>query len=157
VSSSPPSTFFHLRHSTKCTTDMAPVKNVGRPRGTIIGSLQSGLLTFVIRAIPLPESITSFLLANTTTIKRLHRLGASASSSSTIEDDQDDSNTNSSTSSGTGINKSLVAKPEEFWIKLEEICKTEGKEWKNVAEEVWAFGPKKIGANLLIDRTMNRS
>lgn len=136
---------------------MAPVKNVGRLRGTIIGSLQAGLLSFVVRAVPLPESITTFLLANSSTLKKLHRLGA-AKSTAEGEDELDDVTASIENGSGSRIEiEKAMVKPEEFWNRLGEICAKEGKEWKSVADEVWAFGPKRIGANLLIDKTGSRS
>lgn len=126
---------------------MAPVKTAGKARGTIIGSVQAGLVTFTVRATPLPETITAFLLANASTLKKLQRdrrLGKQY-----LEDDEEIRT--------EGIDTSLEVSVEEFWTKLEEICKAAGKEWMNVADQVWAFGPKRVGANLLIDRTEKSS
>lgn len=126
---------------------MAPIKNAGRQRGTIIGSLQNDLLQFTIRAIPLPAPITAFLLANASIIKRLHRAGSGIKAGEDEDESADRDN------NGVGVGGEEAVKPEGFWAKLDELCKAQGKEWKNVAEEVWAFGPRRIGANMLIDKT----
>lgn len=124
---------------------MAPTKTPGRSRGTILGSVQAGLVTFTIRAVPLPESITNFLIANLTTLKKLQRdrrLGSKAVENDSVDDIR-----------AEGVDASLEVGVEEFWGTLEELCLASGKEWVGVAEQVWAFGPRRIGPNLLIDRT----
>lgn len=125
---------------------MAPNKTPGRPRGTILGSVQTGLVTFTIRAVPLPESITNFLIANLPTLKKLQRDRRLGAKQVLDTDSVDDIRPE-------GVDASLEVSVEEFWGKLEELCTVAGKEWIGVAEQVWAFGPRRIGPNLLIDRT----
>lgn len=126
---------------------MAPVKTPGRPRGTILGSVQAGLVTFTIRAAPLPESITNFLIANLPTLKKLQRDRRLGNAKSIPENDSVDD------IRPEGVDASLEVTVEEFWGRLEGLCTEAGKEWVGVAEQVWAFGPRRIGPNLLIDRT----
>lgn len=138
----------HLTQDSTLIIDMAPVKNSGKPRGTVVGSLQAGLLTFVIRAVPLPSALTTFLLANSLTIKRLHRVGSGVRGE-LIDDDLEDH----SGGDGVGVGSEAAVKVEDFWATLDGICREEGKEWKDAAQEVWAFGPRRVGANMLIDKT----
>ena len=111
---------------------MAPVKTVGRPRGTILGSVQAGLVTFAVRAVPLPEDITAFLVTNGTTLKRLQRDRRAGKE----EDDED--------VRSEGAEGVEPVKVEEFWPKLEELCKAAGKDWVGVADQIWTFRWKSV-------------
>ncbi|GAA5871086.1 hypothetical protein JCM16303_001684 [Sporobolomyces ruberrimus] len=122
--------------------DMAPTKTQGAQRGTILGSVQSGLVDFAIRAVPLPVDVTNFLAVNMRTLKRLHRDRRSG----TAEDDSDEV-------TGDAVQGVEVVKPEDFWPKLEELLKAAGREWAGLADQIWAFGPRRVGPNMLIDRT----
>ena len=42
-------------------------------------------------------------------------------------------------------------KMEEFWTSLAEKCKAAGGEWADIVENIWAFGPQRMGTCLLID------
>ncbi|KAI5478508.1 ribosome assembly protein 1 [Pseudohyphozyma bogoriensis] len=120
--------------------DMASPKTADQPRGTILGSVQSGLVTFTIRAAPLPDKITSFLLANTETTKQLLRDRRVAK----VDDDVVQVDV---------VGKEEVVKPEAFWPSLEAVCKSAGRDWAGIADQIWAFGPRRVGANVLVDRT----
>ncbi|GAA5930708.1 hypothetical protein JCM1841_004742 [Sporobolomyces salmonicolor] len=122
--------------------DMAPPKTQGQPRGTVRGSVQSGLVTFTIRAVPLPADITNFLSVNMPTIKRLQRDRRSGKADEEADDVASDA-----------VEGVELVKPEEFWPKLEALLKAAGRDWAGLADQIWAFGPRKIGANMLIDRT----
>ncbi|GAA5948993.1 hypothetical protein JCM21900_003165 [Sporobolomyces salmonicolor] len=122
--------------------DMAPPKTQGQPRGTIRGSVQSGLVTFTVRAVPLPADITNFLSVNMPIIKRLQRDRRSGKADEEADDVASDA-----------VEGVELVKPEEFWPKLEALLKAAGRDWAGLADQIWAFGPRKIGANMLIDRT----
>lgn len=40
---------------------------------------------------------------------------------------------------------------EEFWSKLDSLCKKAGPEWQDISERVWAFGPQSAGGCVLVD------
>lgn len=42
---------------------------------------------------------------------------------------------------------------EQFWIELEALFAKAGLDWAEAADRIWTFGPKRIGANLLLDPT----
>ncbi|GAA6053675.1 hypothetical protein JCM3770_001691 [Rhodotorula araucariae] len=123
--------------------DMVPPKTPGQPRGTVLGAVQSGLVTFTLRAAPLPSEITAFLAANMATLKRLQRDRRSGKA-------DDDGQV---ASSGEAPDGTAAVSVDEFWPKLEELFKGAGREWMGLADQVWAFGPRRVGPNLLIDRT----
>lgn len=121
---------------------MAPVKTADRPRGTILGSVQAGLVTFAVRAVPLPDSVTAFLIANASTLKRLQRDRRLTKGDEEVDEIRLES-----------VEGEKPVEVEEFWEALEALFKAAGKSWVGMAEQVWAFGPKKVGPNILVDRT----
>lgn len=123
--------------------DMAPPKIKDAPRGTIHGSLFDGLVSFTVRAVPLPPAITDFLLTHPATISSL------LSQRTDAQDDSDEAREERQTAEGAAETRVLSAT--EFWKELEGICKKVGGEWVGAADRVWCFGPKRMGANLLLD------
>jgi len=121
---------------------MASPKTADRLRGTILGSVQAGLITFALRAVPLPEEVTTFLIANLSTLKRLQRDRRGGKT------DQESDEARGDVAEGV---KPVEA--EEFWPELEKLLQGAGKEWVGVADQIWAFGPGRVGPNLLVDRT----
>ncbi|GAA5973293.1 hypothetical protein JCM11641_003056 [Rhodosporidiobolus odoratus] len=124
--------------------DMALTKTANQPRGTILGSVQSGLVTFAVRAQPMPPIITSFLLANMSTIRRLQRDRRSGKQEEDVDEIANET---------TGEEGSEVVNPEQFWEKLTEVLEKAGRDWAGLTDLIWAFGPRRVGPNLLVDRT----
>jgi len=122
---------------------MAPPKTAGAPRGTIHGSVLNGLVNYTIRAIPLPPKIVQFLLSNTTTMSKML---SQRSETSDEADDQDGLEAGEGVQSGQRV---LTA--EQFWEELEALFKKAGPDWAGAVDQIWAFGPKRLGANLLLD------
>lgn len=139
ITVSPPIVPF--RETAISVPEMAPPKTPNQPRGTVLGSVQSGLVTFTIRAAPMPSSITSFLKANANTIKRIQRDRRSGKA-------DDESEAVTEVPEGAE-----VVTPEEFWPKFEQVLREAGRDWAGLADQVWAFGPRRVGPNLLVDRT----
>lgn len=132
---------------------MAPTKTKDAPRGTIHGSTTNSMVSFTLRAVPLPLRITSFLQANTSTMRRIQP------DNRRREDDGSEDAVASkqlTTAGGGDDDGAKEVKPEEFWEEFGKVCDKEGREWKGLAERVWAFGPKRVGANLLVDRPEGR-
>lgn len=130
---------------------MVAQKHPDRARGTILGSVASGLVKFAIRAVPMPAIVTAFLTANIGTLKRLQRDRRGSPLSAQQQDESDEVRGDVTTEEMKPV------KPEEFWTEFEAVLKEAGREWTGLAEQVWAFGPRRIGPNLLVDRTGARS
>ncbi|GAA6012669.1 hypothetical protein JCM10207_009077 [Rhodosporidiobolus poonsookiae] len=130
--------------------DMAPPKTPNQPRGTVLGSIQSGLATFTLRAVPLPHNITAFLTANMATLRRLQR---DRRGGQEVEVEEAATDAAAGATAATGEDGVEVVKPEEFWAKFEALLDKAGRDWRGIAEQVWAFGPRRVGPNLLVDRT----
>ena len=128
-----------FRETAISAPDMAPPKTEAHARGTILGSVQSGLVTYQIRAVPLPTEVSAFLLTNVKNIKLLSR-------DKRVTEAQEEAR-------GEAAEVNKPVKPEEFWGALDELLAKQGREWTGVGEQIVAFGPRRIGANLLVDRT----
>ncbi|KAG8979878.1 Cytoplasmic GTPase/eEF2-like protein (ribosomal biogenesis), partial [Tulasnella sp. 427] len=135
--------------------DMAPPKTPNAKRGTIQGSTAQNLVTFTVRAVPLPQAITDFLLANMSILKRLYREGQQKKGGENTprlsEGSQHDSAADDAEITDE-ISRQATVKPEDFWKSLDALCKKAGGEWVDVADKIWAFGPHRIGPNILVDK-----
>ncbi|KAJ7505490.1 P-loop containing nucleoside triphosphate hydrolase protein [Mycena galericulata] len=127
--------------------DMAPPKTPNAARGTIHGASSQSIVTFTIRASPLPRLILDFILQNLVTLKNLQHGGDAA----VDEDDEDGSNID-----GNIVRRPSV-KPEQFWDALRAKCQEAGGEWADIAERIWAFGPQNAGGCILVDARNSNS
>ncbi|KAJ7935458.1 P-loop containing nucleoside triphosphate hydrolase protein [Mycena leptocephala] len=125
--------------------DMAPPKTPNAPRGTIHGASSQNIVTFTIRASPLPRVILDFVLQNLTVLKTLQQKGGADDAEAEM-DDEDGSNL----IDGNIVRKPNV-KPEQFWDALGDKCREAGGEWADIAECIWAFGPQNAGGCILVD------
>lgn len=132
---------------------MAPPKSGGK-RGTVNGASVHNLVKFTIRASPIPQIIWEYLQDNLAIIRKLQQDGGSQES------------TNSATETGTDehaeedieemdLHGELIKRPTvrltQFWTKLSECCREVGGEWTGIADNIWAFGPQRMGSCLLVD------
>ena len=125
-------------------TDMAQPKTKDAPRGTVHGTVLNGLVNFTVRATPLPPPIIAYLLGHTSTIaSMLSQHGREA-------EDDDDSAEEREAAEGTH-EQGRTINSVQFWNELEQLFHKAGGEWAGAADRVWAFGPKRMGANLLLD------
>lgn len=142
--------------------EMAPPKTEGMPRGSVKGSSSHAVVTFVIRAAPLPLAILAFLQDNLTVIRKLLRDRELKEQLTTTATDIDNRTTitgenNSGLEMEEGITMygDIFRKPtvrsEQFWSSLVEVCKLVGMEWHDLADKIWAFGPHSAGGCILID------
>ncbi|KAF7297795.1 hypothetical protein MKEN_01403200 [Mycena kentingensis (nom. inval.)] len=122
--------------------EMAPPKNPNSPRGTMHGSSSQNVVTFTIRASPVPRPILDFVLQNLDAFKNLQK----SRKGSAEEDDEEDA----TIMDGMVMRKPTV-EPEEFWDALDKKCKEVGGEWADVADRIWSLGPQNAGGCLLVD------
>jgi len=127
---------------------MAPTKTPGAPRGTIIGQSTNGVVTFTIRAVPLPRKLLQFVMENISVLKALHRSSQEGIPQEEVNDVVDNY--------GEIIQKATTT-PELFWDALGQKCKEVGGEWVDIVDKVWSFGPQRAGSCLLIDNRKSRA
>ncbi|TIB01756.1 hypothetical protein E3P92_01294 [Wallemia ichthyophaga] len=129
--------------------EMPPPKTKDAARGTIHGTSQNNAVSFTLRSAPLPKTITGFLAANQISIQKM--LGVSLDR----KQDDDEIAIEDNTSS---LEAQDAYKPASvLWEELEKLFGDCGYDWKNVVSNIVAFGPKRVGANILVDRCTNRS
>lgn len=121
---------------------MAPNKVPNRPRGTIHGQSSQQVVTFTIRARPLPDVILAFILDNLSVVKALQR---KASYMQTYQEEVQEPERSDY------IGRKPSTTPEQFWESFSEKCKEAGSEWEDIMDRTWSFGPKKAGGCILVD------
>ncbi|XDG01186.1 hypothetical protein ABKA04_000801 [Annulohypoxylon sp. FPYF3050] len=134
--------------------EMRPPVNKELGRGVVVGVTNSKQVSITIRVRPLPTEVTEFLIKNPGAVKRLYserealheaeaesEIGAEEESQS-VEDDEDLLD---------GKDLSLEDLKKQLQTNLET---GKGREvWKGVTDKITAFGPRRVGPNLLIDAT----
>jgi ribosome assembly protein 1 len=116
-------------------------KTPNAARGTMRGWSARKVVSFTIRAVPIPTTILDFILNNLMALKTFIQ---DKRDQRTEEEEQDVD------LHGDVIRKSTIS-PDQFWDVFAEKCKDVGGEWEDVAAKTWAFGPHKAGGCLLID------
>ncbi|KAH3836724.1 elongation factor-like GTPase 1 [Dreissena polymorpha] len=95
-----------------------------------------------IRAVPLPPEVTDCLDKNQFLIKTLDQYVSSKISDRHKSDSQ----------LGLKLKQSMKEAMIEFKEKLEKLFNDAGKQWKGIVDNIWAFGPKRVGPNLLVNQ-----
>ena len=95
-----------------------------------------------VRALPLPQEVSDLLDENQTLIKTIDQYVSSKMSGRNKGDIQ----------IGSKLKESTKEAMKEFKDKLETLFKEAGKQWKGFVEHIWAFGPKRVGPNLLVNK-----
>ena len=147
------------RESIVYTAEMAPNKNKDLPRGTVIGITTSKQVSVRIRVRPLPAIVTQFLDSNVTTMRQLYserrvEEDARKNEKHSQKDLRDQEDTGE-----TAANSIRTLSLAEFQQGLKEsfhLAKAEGEIWTDVVDKIAAFGPKRVGPNVLVDATENR-
>ncbi|CAB4384618.1 unnamed protein product [Rhizophagus irregularis] len=121
-------------------------------RGLVTLSTTNKYCTIKVRAVPLPQNVTTFLGKNAITIKSIldERQQRNKIETQSIEDEED-------TFKDVTIKGNRILEVDEFLDQLEaEFNKASDKEiWKDIVDNIWAFGPKRVGPNLLINHVPN--
>lgn len=88
--------------------------------------------TLSVRAVPLPEEVTRLLEENSDLIRTVEQLNTSLN---------EDKKTHE-------INQKTIDRIKEFKQKLEQNL--QGRKWRNAVDNIWSFGPRKCGPNILL-------
>nr|XP_054756574.1 elongation factor-like GTPase 1 [Lytechinus pictus] len=97
--------------------------------------------TFRIRAVPLPEAVTSLLEESTELIRLLDHYVSSFLSGKA--NDQ---------AGSIGLSPTVIASLQDLRSKLEEAFNAAGKKWRGCLDGIWAFGPRRCGPNILVNK-----
>ena len=136
--------------------EMASPRDKELPRGTVVGVSTSKQITVRLRVRPMPIATTEFLVKHAATIRRFYSSG-----SHTVEDDYQNELDNSSDDNSTndlredGRDRSVLSS-EDFAKELEktlEEAKADPEVWGKIPQNTIAFGPRRVGPNILVDAT----
>lgn len=92
--------------------------------------------TLRIRAVPLPDDITRLLEENQNLIKTMGQISKSQGK-------------------GKGwleVHQNVIDSIREFKCQLSKVFKGSGKMWRDAENQMWSFGPKRVGPNVLLNR-----
>ena len=135
--------------------EMNPPKNKDLPRGTVVGTTTSKQVSIRLQVRPLPTLVTDFLEKNAGAIRQLH-LEKKAEEGKQVEQVDGEGADEQEDGSDLQTPRSKMLSLVDFREKLRSIFaekKSEGDVWVDVVEKICAFGPRRIGPNLLIDCT----
>ncbi|KAI9816796.1 MAG: Cytoplasmic GTPase/eEF2-like protein (ribosomal biogenesis) [Pycnora praestabilis] len=144
------------RESIVSAPEMAPPKEKDHPRGTVAGVTASKQVTARLAVKPLPAAVTEFLAKHLGAIKRLY-----SERRAEEEGKRDNGIALSEVEEHDGVDESealqtevlsLVDFKKELRNALEEV-KGEKELWIDIVEKIVAFGPRRVGPNVLIDNT----
>ncbi|MCJ1308945.1 Cytoplasmic GTPase/eEF2-like protein (ribosomal biogenesis) [Agyrium rufum] len=144
------------------SAEMAAPKSKDLPRGTVIGVTTSKQVTIRLRVKPLPAEVTEFLEKNASTIKALYarRKAETGKPSNQTDGDKeveeldvdDDHLISGGGTEANGLG-SILRFRERLTQAFEESEDPDAASWKGVVEKITAFGPRRVGPNILIDST----
>ncbi|KAM7202280.1 elongation factor 2 [Naviculisporaceae sp. PSN 640] len=156
------------RETTVRAEEMRPPVNKDLGRGVVVGTTSSKQVTVTLRVRPLPLEVTEFMIKNGSSIKSLY----SARKAAAVEGDSvetpeaeaevtQDEKLAVAAAAAADDEVSQVSKiltPEDLKKQLQSLLETgKGKEdWKDAVGKIVAFGPKRVGPNLLIDATKDQ-
>lgn len=127
------------------------------PRGTIVSATANKQVSIRVRVRPLPAEVTEFLGKNAAVVKRLY-----SEKSGAVEETKQDEQMAEEGEEQDGAEETDVLETdtkmslEEFNSQLRDAfgkAKGERDTWKNVIERIAAFGPGRVGPNILVDTT----
>ncbi|KAF9891792.1 Cytoplasmic GTPase/eEF2-like protein (ribosomal biogenesis) [Aspergillus nanangensis] len=152
-------TIVPYRETIVSAPDMAPPKNPDLGRGCVQTVSSSKQLTMRLRVVPLPPAVTEFLTKHIGTIKLLQSQKREAKSNegstgnaaaTTLQQIE------TTDATDEALEGSLLSL-QDFKTELTQLFDneiTDDKElWQNVVDRITAFGPRRIGPNILVDGT----
>ncbi|EOO01612.1 putative elongation factor 2 protein [Phaeoacremonium minimum UCRPA7] len=144
------------RETTVRAEEMRPPVNKELGRGAVVGVTSSKQVSVTLRVRPLPSEVTDFLNKNAGAIKHLYSGEKASNGIGANGNDATQSNGEEDTiDEEADVTEAKCLSVEDLKTQLKSLLETgKGREtWKNVVDQISAFGPRRIGPNLLIDMT----
>ena len=149
-------TMVPYRETITSAPEMAPAKQSELGRGCTLSVSPSKQLSIRLRVVPLPENVTDFLVKHVGTIKLLQHQRLSGDEERGREENGTDNTAEQERDEETETLERTVLPLREFRDelgKLFEEVKEDRELWSNVVDRITAFGPRRIGPNILVDST----
>ena len=143
------------RESIVSAAEMAAPKDKDLPRGTVVGVTTSKQISIRLRVRPLPTAVTEFFVKNDRAVKRLYAEKKAEEEGKTIvelQDGEDEEHGNAEEGPAAGGKVLTLAEFNKDLNAAFAESKEDREVWNNVVEEIVAFGPRRVGPNILIDK-----
>ncbi|XP_074515485.1 elongation factor-like GTPase 1 [Sebastes fasciatus] len=102
------------------------------PGGLVTLTTPNRLATVSVRAIPLPQEVTSLLESSTELIRTLEQINMSLREGKSLD-----------------VSPRTLEAITGLKAQLESLL--QGRKWRNAVEHIWAFGPRRYGPNILLN------
>jgi len=149
-----------MNTTTGQSEDMNPPNHPELGRGRVDAVTTSKQITVRLSVRPLPEEVTQFLAKNVGAVKRLYsERKAEEEGRSRPEGHEEEGDQDAEHEAGNDVGaaeSTSILSMEEFKKQLGAAfaeAKSEKETWANAVENITAFGPRRIGPNVLIDTT----
>jgi ribosome assembly protein 1 len=145
------------RETIVSTPEMNAPRDKDLPRGTVVAETPSKQVSIRLRVRPLPLAVTEFLNRNAGAIKRLYNERKAREQNESNGTETEEATSSPADNDDVGIvGTGKVLTLEEFKMQLAEAfkgVKHEKDVWTSIVDHIAAFGPRRVGPNLLIDAT----
>ncbi|KAF9159934.1 Cytoplasmic GTPase/eEF2-like protein (ribosomal biogenesis) [Actinomortierella ambigua] len=129
------------------------------PRGTIMATTQNRHVRFTVRAVPIPNEITQYLAGHTEQIQSYveSAKGDGRQEDRVVvislgEDEKEELSAEGKEDEAEGKRREeQVKRATKIQKDLEPLFAEAGDEWKGKEKDILAFGPRRVGPNLLIN------
>jgi ribosome assembly protein 1 len=144
--------------TTEHQEEMNPPKYPELGRGRIDVVTTSKQITVRLSVRPLPDSVTNFLVKNTAAVKRLYSEKKAVQQDSTAAaEDTEEQDTEHEAGNDVGtVDSGRTLSMDEFKAQLSTAfaeVKSDKEIWQDAVGKITAFGPRRVGPNVLIDAT----
>ena len=144
------------RESIVSAAEMAAPKDPNLPRGAVMGVTTSKQVTVRLRVRPLPSSVREFLEKHAGLLRRMYSIQkAEAGSRSRDGETTNDENEQENASVPMSSSGDLISMVDFKNSMMSEFAKEQGQQdiWHGVVDKIAAFGPRRVGPNILVDNT----
>ncbi|PIG82744.1 ribosome assembly protein 1 [Aspergillus arachidicola] len=150
-------TIVPYRETIVSAPEMAAPKNPDLGRGGVLAVSASKQLSIRLRVVPLPEAVTEYFTKQVGTIKRLQSQRHAAAEDKAANGTPDSTQQVETSDATDEAREGSVLSLKDFKNELNKIFDEEVKEdkelWKDVVDRIIAFGPRRVGPNILVDAT----
>lgn len=140
--------------------EMSAAKDPALGRGRVEAATTSKHVSVRLRVRPLPESVTQFLVKHTGAVKRLYSERKAQEEEKKAGPDTDEVHGDHAVDNEDAADQTVegghLLSMAEFKARLKSAfdeAKAEKEVWKDVIENISAFGPRRTGPNILVDAT----
>lgn len=124
-------------HQTKEEQSKVPDGVQVDPDGLVTIATPNKLAVLSVRALPLPEEVTQILEESSDLIRSMEQWTSSLNEGKNLPQ----------------MDQKTQEKMGEFKRKLEQHLT--GRKWRNTVDQIWSFGPRKCGPNILVNRSID--